>query len=300
MVVKIARTKTAECEQILATLPYTKGALFEYAQSTEESSDAEALDAAPRSTTTLATSHPCASEGSATKMQFLNVEQDNMTMASSQEEAQPLSPDEESLYPLDSRCVSYILIQVKNLDSYSHSCFQSRNEYRFCNPIGCGLESSSEVNDKRPYVSLGLIFDRKRKHGPNMYKMDNTFIPGKISEKKLFPQRVPQDHAFARVLVNPQYAFKNLTDSLNNLLDANPSKSKYLVEPINNFAKAFQKPLCLAASTLKVGQYHWTESFNKSQMCQMSNRIVPSPITASQDHSTTDSDNSAMVYSKLE
>ena len=101
-------------------------------------------------------------------------------------------------------------------------------------------------------------------------------------------------------MVNPQYVFKNLTDSLNNLLDANPSKSKYLVDFINNFSKAFQKPLCLAASTLKVRQYHWTEFFNRSQMFEMSsNRIVPSPITANQDHSTNISDNNAMVCSKL-
>ena len=145
------------------------------------------LDAVPRSTTTLATSHPCASEGSATKMQFLVVEQDDMIMASSQEEAQPLSPDEESLYPLDSHCVSYISIQVKNLESYNHSYFQSQGKYRFCNPIGCGLESSSEIKDKRPYVSLGLIFDRGRNFGPTVHEMNNTFVPKKDAEKELFP-----------------------------------------------------------------------------------------------------------------
>ena len=110
-----------------------------------------------------------------------------MTTASLQVEAQALSPDEESLYLLDSRCVFYILVQVKNLESYNHAYFQSQGKYRFCNPIGCGLESSSEIKDKRPYVSLGLIFDRGRKVGPTVHEMNNTFVPKKDAEKELFP-----------------------------------------------------------------------------------------------------------------
>ena len=93
-------------------------------------------------------------------------------------------------------------------------------------------------------MSLGLIFDRGRNVGPTVHEMNNTFIPKKDAEKELFPLQVPQDHAFARVLVNPQYAFKNLADSLNNLLDANPAKSEYLVDPCNTYAKAAQQPCC--------------------------------------------------------
>ena len=247
LVVKIARARAVEWEQILPTLPYTKGALFERELSAARSTNEETCKGAAHgsvATAKLAKLHPCASEGPATKIQVPNTEHNAIIMASPQTEAQPLSPDEESLYPLDSRCVSYILIQVKNLESYNNAHYQAQKKYRFCNPLGCGLESSTEMQDKRPYVALSLIFDHKRKHGPNIYKMDNTFIPRKSSEKKMLPQKVPQDHAFAKVLVNPQYAFSELANSLNSLLRASPSESKYLMEPINNFSKTIQKPLC--------------------------------------------------------
>jgi len=133
---------------------------------------------------------------------------------------------------------------VKNLESYGDSHYQAEGKYRFCNPLGCRLESIAEIEDKRPYVALGLIFDRKRNNGPTVHKMENTFIPGKDSEKNVLPQQVPQDHAFAKVLVNPQYVFKSLTSSLNSLLEANPLLSDYLVEPYNKFAKTVQQPLC--------------------------------------------------------
>jgi len=89
-----------------------------------------------------------------------------------------------------------------------------------------------------------LIFDRQKNDGPFVHDMENTFIPGKDSDKRVFPQRVPQDHAFAKVLVNPQYVFKSLTSSLNSLLEANPLLSDYLVEPYNKFAKIVQQPFC--------------------------------------------------------
>ena len=135
----------------------------------------------------------------------LNIEQSTLVpKPQTRPSSLPLSPHEESLYPLDSRCISYILIQVKNLESYSNSYYQSRKKYCFCNPLGCGLESETEVQDKRPYAALAIIFDRNRLEGPIVYNMDNTFIPEKESEVKAFPEPVLQDHAFAKVLVNPQ------------------------------------------------------------------------------------------------
>ena len=232
----------------MESLPYAKGALFERTQPTVILTDADAVEvAAPKSTTSFAMSHSCSSGGLVTETRGLNLEQDTKTMVPSQaqDQKQPLSPHEESLYPLDSRCVSYILIKVKSLEPYEDSYCQSQKGYCFCNPLGCGLESDTNVQDKRPYVALAMIFDRNKYEGPIVHKMNNTFIPKKQSEIKMFPEPVPQDHAFAKVLVNPQYVFKDLTDSLNNLLNANTTESEYLTDACNNFAKAVQQPFCL-------------------------------------------------------
>ena len=243
-VIKAAKTKIIEWERNLPIFPYAKGALFERTQPTVAFGDAETFGSAvPRSTATFDMPHSCSTEGLAAKIQESNTKQNTTTMAFSQAQEQSLLPDEESLYPLDSRYVSYILIKVEDLELYDDSYYQL-GDYRFCNPLGCGLESDASVQDKRPYVALALTFDRDKLKGPILRKMNNAFVPEKKSEMEVFPGPVPQEHAFARVLVNPQYAFKDLKDSLNNFLNANTLETQYFMEECNNFSKAVQNPLC--------------------------------------------------------
>ena len=123
--------------------------------------------------TSMATDSP-----TATGIPHLNIEQGNLVAQPPKLSAsRPLSPDKESLYPLDSQCVSYILIQLKNLESYTGSYYQSREKYCFCNPLGCGLETDADVQDKRPYAALAMTFDRNKYKGPIVHKMNNTFVP---------------------------------------------------------------------------------------------------------------------------
>ena len=132
-----------------------------------------------------------------------NIKHKTTTTTLPQAIAQQLSPDQETLHPLEPHDDTY---------------YQYHKYYRFCNARGCGLKSVADDQDKRPHASLA-VFLIVIGLGPHRARIANPFVPEEIRNMDV-SRPGAQDHAFARVLVNPQYVFEGLTDSLSNLLDA--------------------------------------------------------------------------------
>ena len=121
-------------------------------------------------------------------------------------------------FELDSRNISYILVQIK-----ARSKLPSRYELPYLNPFGCMIEKDPE--DKRPYAAILMDFER---HGnsrrEDLLQINNDFCPERSLEVEKFGKVVPTPpNVLKFAIVNSHLAVsEELGSRLDDLLSMDP------------------------------------------------------------------------------